>query len=234
MAFFAGQVVKHPAMENPTLVVLTDRNDLDDQLFATFSLCKDLHAPERREQAEDREDLQQLLDRASGGVIFTTLQKFSPEAGDDELSAADGPPQRHRRSPTKRTAASTGSRPRSIARRAKSATASPNTSATRCPTLPSSASPERRSRSDDVNTPAVFGDYIDIYDISRAVEDGATVPIYYESRLARIELDEDEKPKIDAEIADLTEDEAADRAGATEARSGRPSRRWSARRSGSR
>ena len=73
---------------------------------------------------------------------------------------------------------------------------------------------------DDVNTPAVFGDYIDIYDISRAVEDGATVPIYYESRLARIELDEDEKPKIDAEIAELTEDEAADRAGAAQAQMG--------------
>ena len=73
---------------------------------------------------------------------------------------------------------------------------------------------------DDVNTPAVFGDYIDIYDISRAVEDGATVPIYYESRLARIELDEDEKPKIDAEIADLTEDEAAERAGAAQAQMG--------------
>ena len=73
---------------------------------------------------------------------------------------------------------------------------------------------------DDVNTPAVFGDYIDIYDISRAVEDGATVPIYYESRLARIELDEDEKPKIDAEIAELTEDEAADRAGTAQAQMG--------------
>ena len=73
---------------------------------------------------------------------------------------------------------------------------------------------------DDVNTPAVFGDYIDIYDISRAVEDGATVPIYYESRLARIELDEDEKPKIDAEIAELTEDEAAERAGTAQAQMG--------------
>ena len=71
-----------------------------------------------------------------------------------------------------------------------------------------------------MNTPAVFGDYIDIYDISRAVEDGATVPIYYESRLARIELDEDEKPKIDAEIAELTEDEAAERAGAAQAQMG--------------
>ena len=71
-----------------------------------------------------------------------------------------------------------------------------------------------------MNTPAVFGDYIDIYDISRAVEDGATVPIYYESRLARIELDEDEKPKIDAEIADLTEDEAAERTGAAQAQMG--------------
>ena len=73
---------------------------------------------------------------------------------------------------------------------------------------------------DDVNTPAVFGEYIDVYDISRAVEDGATVPIYYESRLARIELAEDEKPKIDAEIAELTEDDARERAGAAQAEMG--------------
>jgi type I restriction enzyme R subunit len=78
MAFYAGQIVKHPAMQNPTLVVLTDRNDLDDQLFGTFSMCKDV-LRQTPQQAEDREHLRKLLDRPSGGVIFTTLQKFSPE-----------------------------------------------------------------------------------------------------------------------------------------------------------
>ena len=95
MAFYAGQIIKHPAMENPTLVVLTDRNDLDDQLFGTFSMCKDL-LRQTPQQAEDRDDLRKLLDRPSGGVIFTTLQKFSPEDGHDRLSGPDRPPQRHR------------------------------------------------------------------------------------------------------------------------------------------
>ena len=95
------------------------------------------------------------------------------------------------------------------ARPAKFPTASPNISATALPNASFIGFTGTPIEKDDVNTPAVFGDYIDIYDISRAVEDGATVPIYYESRLARIELDEDEKPKIDAEIAELTEDEAA-------------------------
>ena len=80
MAFYAGQIIKHPAMQNPTLVVLTDRNDLDDQLFGTFSMCKDL-LRQTPQQAEDRDHLRKLLDRPSGGVIFTTLQKFSPEDG---------------------------------------------------------------------------------------------------------------------------------------------------------
>src|SRR6185437_15906779 len=86
MAFYAGQVIKHPAMQNPTLVLLTDRNDLDDQLFGTFSMCKDL-LRQTPQQAADRDDLRRLLDRPSGGVIFTTLQKFAPEPG-----ATDYPP----------------------------------------------------------------------------------------------------------------------------------------------
>ena len=93
MAFYAGQIIKHPAMQNPTLVVLTDRNDLDDQLFGTFSMCKDL-LRQTPQQAEDRDDLRRLLDRPSGGVIFTTLQKFAPGAGHDRLPGADRPPQR--------------------------------------------------------------------------------------------------------------------------------------------
>lgn len=206
MAFYAGQIIKHPGMQNPTLVVLTDRNDLDDQLFATFSMCKDL-LRQTPQQAEDRDQLRTLLDRPSGGVIFTTLQKFAPDEGKTEYPAltdrrnviviAD---EAHRsqygfRAKVK---SKTGAISYGFAKYLRDAL--PNASF-----IGFTGTPIEK---DDVNTPAVFGDYIDIYDISRAVEDGATVPIYYESRLARIELDANEKPKIDAEIEELTEDEA--------------------------
>jgi type I restriction enzyme R subunit len=207
MAFYAGQIIKHPAMQNPTLVVLTDRNDLDDQLFATFSMCKDL-LRQTPQQAEDREHLRKLLDRPSGGVIFTTLQKFSPEDGTtnypvltDRRNVIVIADEAHRSQYGFRAKveAKTGDISYGFAKYLRDGL--PNASFIGFTGTPIEAG--------DVNTPAVFGDYIDIYDISRAVEDGATVPIYYESRLARIELDEDEKPKIDAEVADLTEDEAA-------------------------
>ena len=81
MAFYAGKVVQHPKMQNPTLVVLTDRNDLDDQLFGTFSLCHEL-LRQKPVQAEDRQQVRDLLSVASGGVVFTTLQKFAPEPGE--------------------------------------------------------------------------------------------------------------------------------------------------------
>jgi type I restriction enzyme, R subunit len=206
MAFYAGQIIKHPAMENPTLVVLTDRNDLDDQLFGTFSMCKDL-LRQTPVQAGDRDHLRKLLDRPSGGVIFTTLQKFSPDEG-----ASDFPVLTDRRNVIviadeahrsqygfkAKVERKTGEISYGFAKYLRDGL--PNASF-----IGFTGTPIEK---DDVNTPAVFGDYIDIYDISRAVEDGATVPIYYESRLARIELDEDEKPKIDGEIADLTEEEA--------------------------
>ena len=207
MAFYAGQIIKHPAMQNPTLVVLTDRNDLDDQLFGTFSMCKDL-LRQTPQQAEDREHLRKLLDRPSGGVIFTTLQKFSPEddttnypALTDRRNVIVIADEAHRSQYGFRAKveSKTGKISYGFAKYLRDGL--PNASFIGFTGTPIEA--------DDVNTPAVFGDYIDIYDISRAVEDGATVPIYYESRLARIELDEAEKPKIDAEIADLTEDEAA-------------------------
>jgi type I restriction enzyme R subunit len=201
MAFYAGRLVKHPAMENPTLVVLTDRNDLDDQLFATFSMCRDL-IRQTPVQAEGREHLQQLLTRASGGVIFTTLQKFGEVAEPlttrrNVVVIAD---EAHRSQYGFRAKvdARTGEVSYGFAKYLRDAL--PNASFIGFTGTP--------IETDDVNTPAVFGNYIDVYDISRAVEDGATVPIYYESRLARIELDEDEKPKLDAEVEALTEDEA--------------------------
>ena len=206
MAFFAGLAVNCEALENPTLVVLTDRNDLDDQLYSTFSLCKDLirQAPE---QAESRDDLKRLLKRASGGVIFTTLQKFSPERVEERfpeltdrrnvIVMADEAHRSQYGFDSKLNAA-TGLRRYGYAHYVRQAM--PNASFIGFTGTP--------IESADANTPQIFGRYIDIYDITRAVEDGATVPIYYESRLARIVLSDDEKPLIDAEIEALVEDES--------------------------
>ncbi|HBP4888534.1 TPA: type I restriction endonuclease subunit R [Pseudomonas aeruginosa] len=204
MAFYAGQLVKHPAMANPTLLVLTDRNDLDDQLFSTFSMCRDLIRT-TPEQAESREDLQKKLSsRASGGVIFTTLQKFGEMAQPlttrrNVVVIAD---EAHRSQYGFKAKVDTKTGEISYGFAKYMRDALPNASFIGFTGTPIEAG--------DVNTPQVFGDYIDVYDISRAVEDGATVPIYYESRLARIELDDEEKPKIDAEVDDLTEDDSED------------------------
>ncbi|SED72103.1 type I restriction endonuclease subunit R [Bradyrhizobium erythrophlei] len=206
MAFYAGQLVRRPELENPTIVVITDRNDLDDQLFGTFSMCRDL-IRQTPIQADSRDDLQTALSRASGGVIFTTIQKFSPATGEatypmlsDRRNIVVIADEAHRSQYgfRARIEQKTGEIAYGFAKYLRDAL--PNASFIGFTGTP--------IEQDDVNTPAVFGEYIDIYDISRAVEDGATVPIYYESRLARIELSEQEKPKIDAEIDELTEDEA--------------------------
>lgn len=205
MAFFAGLAVRSPQLQNPTLVILTDRNDLDDQLFGTFSLCRDL-IRQKPEQAENREDLKRLLERSAGGVIFTTVQKFLPVGAEEsfpELTSrrnviviAD---EAHRTQYglDARLDTKTGVRRYGYAHYIRQAL--PNASFIGFTGTP--------VEGEDRNTPAIFGDYIDVYDISRAVEDGATVSIYYESRLARIELDDNEKPKIDAEIEALVEDD---------------------------
>ncbi|HGY2266949.1 type I restriction endonuclease subunit R [Morganella morganii] len=201
MAFYAGQLVKHPAMANPTLVVLTDRNDLDDQLFSTFSMCRDL-IRQTPVQAESREDLQKVLSRASGGVIFTTLQKFGeieePLTTRRNVVVIADEAHRSQYGFKAKVDVKTGEISYGFAKYMRDAL--PNASFIGFTGTPIEAG--------DVNTPAVFGNYIDIYDISRAVEDGATVPIYYESRLARIELDEDEKPKIDVAVNELTEEDS--------------------------
>ena len=208
MAFYAGKIIAHPAMENPTVVVITDRNDLDNQLFGTFSMCRELirHTPR---QADSREDLQKALTRPSGGVVFTTIQKFTPERGETNYPVlterrnvvviAD---EAHRSQYGFRAkvARKTGEISYGFAKYLRDAL--PNASF-----IGFTGTPIEK---EDVNTPAVFGEYIDVYDINRGVEDGATVPIYYESRIARIELDEDEKPKLDDEVAELTEDDAQD------------------------
>ena len=200
MAFYAGQLVTHPAMENPTLVVLTDRNDLDDQLFATFAACHDL-IRQTPVQAESRESLQNLLDRASGGVIFTTLQKFGevaePLTTRRNVVVIADEAHRSQYGFRARVDRHTGEVSYGFAKHLRDAL--PNASFIGFTGTPIEAT--------DVNTPAVFGNYIDIYDISRAVQDGATVPIYYESRLARIEIDPQRRPQIDAEIEELFDDE---------------------------
>ena len=206
MAFYAGQIIAYAAMENPTVVVITDRNDLDDQLFGTFAMCRDL-LRQTPQQADSREDLQKVLTRPSGGVVFATIQKFSPERGEtdypvltDRRNVVVIADEAHRsqygfRAKVERK---TGGISYGFAKYLRDAL--PNASFIGFTGTP--------VETDDVNTPAVFGEYIDVYDINRGVEDGATVPIYYESRVARIELDDNEKPKLDEEIAELTEDEA--------------------------
>lgn len=207
MAFYAGQLVRRTELENPTIVVITDRNDLDDQLFGTFSMCRDL-IRQSPIQANSRDDLQTALSRASGGVVFTTIQKFSPATGEviypvlsDRRNIVVIADEAHRSQYGFRSKIDqkTGEISYGFAKYLRDAL--PNASF-----IGFTGTPIEK---DDINTPAVFGEYIDIYDISRAVEDGATVPIYYESRLARVELPDDEKPTIDAEIDELTEDEAA-------------------------
>ncbi len=198
MAFYAGRVILHPTMENPTVVVLTDRNDLDDQLFGTFSRCRDLLRYEP-EQAENRADLREKLRRGSGGLIFTTIQKFFPEEkGDQHPVLSD------RRNIV--VIADEAHRSQydfidGFARHMRDAL--PNASF-----IGFTGTPIEKT---DANTRAVFGDYISIYDIQRAVYDGATVPIYYESRLAKLELRESERPRIDTEFEEATEGEEVER-----------------------
>ncbi len=206
MAFYAGQLVRRAELENPTIVVVTDRNDLDEQLFGTFAMCRDL-IRQTPIHAESREDLQKALTRASGGVVFTTIQKFAPTKGESvypvlterrNVVVIADEAHRSQYGFKARVERKTGEIAYGFAKYLRDAL--PNASF-----IGFTGTPIEK---DDVNTPAVFGDYIDIYDISRAVEDGATVPIYYESRLARIDLPEDQKPAIDAEIEELTEDDA--------------------------
>ena len=194
MAFYAGRIIREPSMANPTIVVLTDRNDLDDQLFGTFSRCQDL-LRQPPVQAASRADLRTKLAVESGGVVFTTIQKFFPEEKGDTHAALS-----QRRNIV--VIADEAHRSQydfidGYARHMRDAL--PNTSFVGFTGTPI----ELR----DANTRAVFGDYISIYDIQRAVEDQATVPIYYESRLAKLTLDESEKPTIDPAFEEATEGE---------------------------
>ena len=198
MAFYAGAIVRETVMQNPTVVVLTDRNDLDDQLFGTFSRCRDL-LRQPPTQAESRADLRKKLSVESGGVVFTTIQKFFPEEKGDTHPTLSG-----RRNVV--VIADEAHRSQydfidGYARHMRDAL--PNASFVGFTGTPIELQ--------DANTRAVFGDYISIYDIKRSVEDGATVPIYYESRLARLALDEAERPAIDPDFEEATEGEEVER-----------------------
>jgi len=204
MAFYAGRIILHPAMANPTLVVITDRNDLDDQLFGTFARCHEL-LRQPPAQAQSRDHLRELLQVGSGGVVFTTIQKFmgvGPVGPVGQVGPAG--PRGWSLSDRHNIVVIADEAHRSqydfidgFARHMRDAL--PNASF-----IGFTGTPIEKS---DANTRALFGDYISIYDIERAVKDGATVPIYYESRLAKLELDEKEKPKLDDEFEEATEGE---------------------------
>jgi type I restriction enzyme R subunit len=194
MALLVGRLVLEPALENPTIVVLTDRNDLDDQLFGTFARCAEL-LRQNPVQAGSSAHLKRLLSVAAGGVVFTTIQKFLPDEGGNRFPLLTG-----RRNVV--VIADEAHRSQydfidGFARNLRDAL--PNATFIGFTGTPIELS--------DRSTPAVFGDYIDVYDISRAVEDGATVPIYYESRLAQLDLPDEEKPRVDAEFEEVTEGE---------------------------
>ncbi len=198
MAFYAGRIIREQAMANPTVVVLTDRNDLDDQLFGTFARCRDL-LRQPPVQAASRADLRAKLAVEAGGVVFTTIQKFFPEEKGDRH-----PPLSDRRNIV--VIADEAHRSQydfldGYARHMRDAL--PNASFIGFTGTPIELQ--------DANTRAVFGDYISVYDIQRAVEDQATVPIYYESRLAKLTLDERERPTIDPGFEEATEGEEVDR-----------------------
>jgi len=204
MVFYTGKVVL--ALSNPTVLVITDRNDLDEQLFGTFAGSKNLLRQDPQ-QAQNRAHLKDLLKTAGGGIVFSTIQKFFPEDGGEHydllsdrhniIVIAD---EAHR--------SQYGFAARTVLKDEEAITRYGNAKYLR-DALPNASfigftgTPIEQ---EDRSTPAVFGEYVDVYDVERAVEDGATVPIYYESRLAKVHLDDAEHAKVDDEVEAVTED----------------------------
>lgn len=212
MLLYAAKVMRDPRMANPTLVFLTDRNDLDDQLFGEVFAPAEI-LPERPVQADSRADLRTLLKRASGGIVFTTLQKFAPgQDGDSNAVLTDRrnvvvvADEAHRSQyGFSETLTSSGRLKSGLAKHMRDA----------LPGATFIGFTGTPIESTDKSTRAVFGDYIDVYDLTRAVEDGATVRIFYESRLAKVSLSETDYEALDAladEITEQVEEEAARRA----------------------
>ena len=205
MAFYAGRVIREPAMANPTIVVLTDRNDLDDQLFGVFSRCQDI-LRQPPVQAESRSDLRGKLSVNAGGVVFTTIQKFWPdERGDrhpsltvrENVIVIADEAHRSQYGFEANYDQKSGELSSGLAQNMRDAL--PNASFIGFTGTPIELS--------DKSTKGVFGDYISVYDMERAISDEATVPIYYEGRLPKLALDSDERPKIDPTLEEVTEGE---------------------------
>ncbi|MBK1827362.1 type I restriction endonuclease subunit R [Haloferula rosea] len=203
MLFYAARVIRHPAMQNPTLVVLTDRNDLDDQLFGQFQRCEDLLG-QKPVQAEDRGHLRELLKRASGGVVFTTIHKFMPEKGEAMQELCERSNIVVIADEAHRSQYGFGGKVNAEGRMTYGFASNLRDALPNASFIGFTGTPVEKT---DANTRAVFGDYISIYDIQRAVADKATVPIYYESRIAKLALNAAALPKIDSEFDEITEGE---------------------------
>ena len=205
MVFYASKLALAKELENPTIVVLTDRNDLDGQLFQTFSRCSEL-LRQTPENADSRKHIQQLLKRSSGGIVFTTIQKFFPEKEEypmlsDRSNIIVIADEAHR-SQYGFSAKITKTQEEALIRYGYAKylrDALPNASF-----IGFTGTPIEKS---DRSTPAVFGSYVDKYDIQQAVNDGATVRLLYESRLAKLGIKPEERRKIDPSVEEITEDE---------------------------
>lgn len=210
MVFYVGKIVR--TLSNPTIVIITDRNDLDDQLFGTFADCRQL-LRQTPVQADDRETLKSLLRVASGGVIFTTIQKFQPESGNVYETLTDRSNVIVIADEAHRTQYGFKAKTIEVRNEADEVIGSeikygfakylrdalPNATYLGFTGTPIEAT--------DINTPAVFGNYVDVYDIAQAVEDGATVRIFYESRLAKVELSEEGRKLISSLDKELETEE---------------------------
>lgn len=209
MVFYTGKLVL--ALDNPTIVVLTDRNDLDDQLYETFTNCQQLLRQEPQ-QAADRRHLRTLLSVASGGIVFTTIQKFMPV--DSDIISPDNVVQEP-------SVEYIGADIKALSERKNIVVIADEAHRSQYDFIDGFAKHLRDAlphasfigftgtpiESTDRNTQAVFGNYVDIYDIQQAVNDHATVPIFYESRLAKVHFEEEEKVKLDEQFEELTEGE---------------------------
>jgi len=211
MVFYSGKLIIEPKMENPTLVILTDRNDFDEQLHDTFCNCQQLLRQEPQ-KAENRRDLRQLLKVASGGIVFTTIQKFMPMPDDivQNGNVVSEPSVEY-----------IGADIQALSERKNIVVVADEAHRSQYDFIDGFAKHLRDAipnatfigftgtpiESGDRNTQAVFGNYVDIYDIQQAVNDKATVPIFYESRLAKVHFEEDEKVTIDEQFEELTEGE---------------------------
>jgi type I restriction enzyme R subunit len=211
MVFYSGKLIIDPRMENPTLVILTDRNDLDEQLHETFTNCQQLLRQEPQ-KAESRQDLRNLLKVASGGIVFTTIQKFMPMQTDivQNGNTVKEPSVEY-----------IGAEIQSLSDRKNIVVVADEAHRSQYDFIDGFAKHLRDALPNatflgftgtpietiDKNTQAVFGNYVDIYDIQQAVEDKATVPIFYESRLAKVHFEENEKVTIDEQFEELTENE---------------------------